>query len=198
VVHGDTDDRADRQRHRRLPVGPDRRVVHPRRRRPLADLARAIAADLLEAAVDDVVHDTAGDGSTSPAPRHGRCRGPRWRKAAAEDANPLIGISDLEAQGGATFPFGAHLAVVEVDTETGHVAWCAMVACDDAGTILNPLIADGQVHGGLAQGIAQALLEEVRYDDDGNPLTANFADYAVVTATELPMFERIQMETPTP
>src|SRR5690606_8629190 len=86
---------------------------------------------------------------------------------------------------------------VEVDTETGRAELVRMVACDDAGTILNPLLADGQVHGGLAQGVTQALLEEVRYDEDGNPLTANLGDYAIVTATELPMFERIQMETPT-
>jgi carbon-monoxide dehydrogenase large subunit len=73
-----------------------------------------------------------------------------------------------------------------------------MVACDDAGTILNPLLVDGQVHGGLAQGVAQALLEEVRYDPDGNPVTANLADYAFISATELPSFERVPMETPTP
>jgi len=71
------------------------------------------------------------------------------------------------------------------------------VACDDAGVILNPLLADGQVHGGLAQGAAQALIEEFRYDPDGNPLTSNFADYPVISATELPMFERVVLETPT-
>jgi carbon-monoxide dehydrogenase large subunit len=63
--------------------------------------------------------------------------------------------------------------------------------------ILNPLLADGQVHGGLAQGAAQALLEEFRYDEDGNPLTGNFADYSVISAPELPMFERVVLETPT-
>ena len=76
--------------------------------------------------------------------------------------------------------------------------YCAVVAVDDAGRILNPLLAEGQVHGGLAQGAAQALYEEVRFDDDGNPLTSNFADYAVISATEVPMFERVMMETPTP
>jgi len=97
-----------------------------------------------------------------------------------------------------SWPFGTHICVVEVDTETGAVELLRLVAVDDAGTILNPLLADGQVHGGLAQGAAQALLEEVRYDEDGNPLTTNFMDYAVITATELPLFERIPMETPTP
>ena len=97
-----------------------------------------------------------------------------------------------------TFPFGAHLAVVEVDMETGRVELQRLVAVDDAGRILNPLMAEGQIHGGLAQGAAQALLEEVRYDDDGNPLTTNFADYAFVSAVEVPSFETVSMETPTP
>ena len=99
---------------------------------------------------------------------------------------------------GSTFPFGSHVCVVEVDTETGSVHVARHVACDDAGTIINPLIVDGQVHGGLAQGIAQALLEEVAYDEDGNPITANLADYGFISAAELPSFERVPMETPTP
>jgi carbon-monoxide dehydrogenase large subunit len=97
-----------------------------------------------------------------------------------------------------TFPFGAHVAVVEVDTETGHVRLVRHVACDDAGRILNPLLVEGQIHGGIAQGAAQALLEEVRFDDDGNPITSNLADYAMISAAELPSFEVVEMETPTP
>jgi len=73
-----------------------------------------------------------------------------------------------------------------------------MVAVDDAGVILNPMLADGQIHGGLAQGVAQALLEEMVYDDDGNPVTSNLADYAFISAAELPSFETVRMETPTP
>ncbi len=166
----------------------------------LYDLAREAAADLLEANADDLVlGDPGEDGRRRfhvagvPAVSVG------WDEVAGAtaEANPLVGVSDFNAPG-PTFPFGAHLAVVEVDTETGAVTLTRLVAVDDAGTILNPLLADGQVHGGLAQGAAQALLEEVRYDEDGNPLTTNFMDYAVITATELPMFERIPMETPTP
>jgi carbon-monoxide dehydrogenase large subunit len=71
------------------------------------------------------------------------------------------------------------------------------VALDDAGTVINPLLAEGQRHGGLAQGAAQALLEEVRYDDAGNPITSNFASYPIVSATELPSFELVTTETPT-
>ena len=99
---------------------------------------------------------------------------------------------------GPTFPFGAHVAVVEVDLETGKVTLVRHVACDDAGTVLNPLIFEGQVHGGIAQGVAQALVEEFAYDADGNPLTANFADYTFISSAELPSFELVHMETPTP
>jgi carbon-monoxide dehydrogenase large subunit len=117
--------------------------------------------------------------------------------AAARGADPLAAVSDF-GQGGPSFPFGAHCAVVEVDADTGKVTLLRHVAVDDAGVLINPLLAEGQVHGGLAQGAAQALLEEVRYDDDGNPQTTNFADYAIISATELPSFERIEMITPTP
>ncbi len=86
---------------------------------------------------------------------------------------------------------------MEVDTETGKVVLLRVVTVDDAGTVINPLLAEGQRHGGIAQGAAQALLEEVVYDSDGNPLTASFADYPFVSATEVPSFELADMETPT-
>jgi carbon-monoxide dehydrogenase large subunit len=98
---------------------------------------------------------------------------------------------------GPTFPFGTHVAVAEVDTETGKAFLRRVVTVDDAGTVINPLLAEGQRHGGIAQGAAQALLEEVVYDSDGNPLTATFADYPFVSATELPSFELVDMATPT-
>ena len=98
---------------------------------------------------------------------------------------------------GATYPFGAHVAVAEVDVESGKAEIVPLVALDDAGVIINPLLAEGQRHGGLAQGAAQALLEEVLYDDDGNPTTSTFADYPIVSATEMPSFELVQSETPT-
>ena len=96
-----------------------------------------------------------------------------------------------------TFPFGAHVAVVEVDTETGSVRLRQHVAVDDAGRLINPLLAEGQVHGGIAQGVAQALLEAVHYDENGQPLTTNFADYPVISAAELPRFDVVHMATPT-
>jgi carbon-monoxide dehydrogenase large subunit len=87
--------------------------------------------------------------------------------------------------------------VVEVDVESGKAQLVRLVALDDAGVVINPLLAEGQRHGGLAQGAAQALLEEVLYDEDGNPTTTTFADYPIVSATELPSFELVTSETPT-
>jgi len=160
----------------------------------LLDVARQRAADLLEAAVEDVVLDEA-EGRFHVAGTPSMSLG--WDELAVEGADPLGGLSDL-AEAKATFPFGAHVAVVEVDTETGDVRLMRLIAVDDAGRILNPLLAEGQVHGGLAQGAAQALYEEVLYDAEGNPLTSTFADYPVVSAAEVPFFERVMMETPTP
>ncbi len=87
--------------------------------------------------------------------------------------------------------------MVEVDTETGKAVLRRVVTVDDAGTVVNPLLAEGQRHGGIAQGAAQAFLEEVIYDVDGNPMTASFADYAFVSAAEMPSFELADMATPT-
>jgi carbon-monoxide dehydrogenase large subunit len=117
----------------------------------------------------------------------------------AEDIGlgPLAAAVDF-SQEGATFPFGAHVAVVEVDMETGAVRPVRHVAVDDCGRILNPLLVNGQQHGGIAQGMAQALWEQVVFDADGNPLTANLADYAMPSAAEFPSFETANTETPSP
>jgi carbon-monoxide dehydrogenase large subunit len=159
----------------------------------LIDAARHEVAELLEAAVDDVVLDRDGG-------RFHVAGAPSlpvdWAALAARARQPLTGLSDFNASS-PTFPFGAHVAVVDVDTVTGKVVLRRHVAVDDAGRVLNPMLADGQVHGGLAQGIAQALMEAIRYDDDGNPVTTNFADYPVISSAELPAFELVHMETPT-
>jgi carbon-monoxide dehydrogenase large subunit len=114
------------------------------------------------------------------------------------DMEPALAFALDFDQGEATFPFGAHVAVVEVDLETGMVKMLRHVAVDDCGRILNPLLVTGQQHGGIAQGIAQALFEAVVYDNDGNPLTANLIDYAVPSAAEFPSFEASNTVTPTP
>ncbi len=159
----------------------------------LIDAARERSAQLLEAAVDDVVLDAdrgAFHVAGTPA------RSVNWAEVAALDPDVLSADHDFEAPM-PTFPFGTHVAVVEVDTETGHTRLRRLIACDDAGTIMNPLIAEGQIHGGIAQGVAQALMEEIVYDADGTPKTTNFADYPVISSAELPSFELVSMETPT-
>jgi carbon-monoxide dehydrogenase large subunit len=166
--------------------------------------ARQRAAELMEAAVDDVVLDAArGAFHVVGAPAITwswadvlASLGERGGSDGPGGHTGLVADHDF-ATTQATYPFGAHVAVVEVDVETGDVRLLRLVACDDAGRVLNPLLAEGQRHGGLAQGAAQALYEHVAFDPDGNPLTTNFADYAVVSAAELPSFELVEMETPT-
>jgi aerobic carbon-monoxide dehydrogenase large subunit len=97
-----------------------------------------------------------------------------------------------------SWPSGAHVAIVEVDTETGAVELLRYVAVDDVGTVVNPTIVEGQIHGGLAQGVAQALYEEAVYDDDGNLLTGNMVTYLVPSAAEFPRWELHRTETPSP
>ena len=97
-----------------------------------------------------------------------------------------------------TYPFGAHIAVVEVDKETGKVTLKRFVACDDVGNVINPMIVDGQIHGGLAQGIGQALFEGVVYDDGGQMVTGSYMDYAMPRADDFPMFETDRKVTPCP
>jgi carbon-monoxide dehydrogenase large subunit len=160
----------------------------------LVDKAKGVAARLLEADVEDVVLDVATGGfHVAGAPALSKS----WADvAAAADPGELLVDTVFQASM-PTYPFGCHIAVVEVDTETGHVRHLRHVACDDAGTMVNPMLLAGQVHGGVAQGVAQALYEEVRYDADGNPITSNLADYTMISADLLPLIERIPMETPT-
>ena len=101
-------------------------------------------------------------------------------------------------QDGQTFPFGCHIAVVEVDVETGHSSLVRHIAVDDCGTVLNQMLVEGQIHGGVAQGVAQALYEEFVYDTEGNPLTTSLTDYAIPSIGEIPFIETVSMETPTP
>jgi carbon-monoxide dehydrogenase large subunit len=102
------------------------------------------------------------------------------------------------AQPKLTFAYGAHLALVTVDVETGQARLIRLVAADDAGRILNPLLAEGQRHGAIAQGVGQALYEEMVYDEDANPLTATLAEYTVPSAPDLPSFDLLSRQTPTP
>jgi carbon-monoxide dehydrogenase large subunit len=176
----------------------------------VVDKARHLAARLLEADEADIVVDTvAGTVGVAGAPAAALDWAALARAAADAAGSPDDpvdhddGTTGLAAQldfvqDGATFPFGAHIAVVEVDRDTGRVTLLRHVAVDDCGTVLNPLLVEGQQHGGVAAGVSQALYEAVVYDDDGNPLTANLMDYALPSAAEFPSFEVHSTETPTP
>lgn len=159
-------------------------------------LSRAceVAAALLEAAPCDI-ELTDGQFRVSGVPD----AAVGWEQVAgraAQDGSPLRADHDF-VPADATFPFGAHVSVVEVDVETGLVTPLRHVAVDDCGRVLNPLLVAGQQHGGVAQGMSQALWEEFRYDSDGNPVTATFADYAIPAATEVPSLTVSNTETPT-
>ena len=168
----------------------------------LVQRAREIAAHLLEAGVDDIELTEQGLGVKGVADRV-----VSWSQAAAaaEDgtgspdgtASALREELDFK-QGQSSFPFGSHIAVVEVDLDTGFVTQLRHVAVDDCGRILNPMLVEGQQHGGIAQGISQALFELVSYDEDGNPTSGNLASYAIPTAADLCSFEASTTETPTP
>ena len=159
--------------------------------------AKQLAARILEADEADIVVDTAsGTIGVAGVPAQALTWGDLAAKAS-ETGEQLDGEFDFH-QEGATFPFGAHIAVVEVDSGTGKVRLVRHVAVDDCGTVLAPLLVEGQQHGGIAAGVGQALFEEVRFDDDANPITSNLADYAMPSAAELPSFEVHSTQTPTP
>ncbi|HEV8296638.1 MAG TPA: xanthine dehydrogenase family protein molybdopterin-binding subunit [Acidimicrobiales bacterium] len=165
----------------------------------VVDRAKALAADLLEAAVDDIVHDAGGFAVAGvPSREIGwvEVAAAAAARAAAGEREGLFAEIDWERPA-STFPFGAHVSIVEVDRETGAVELLEHVAVDDCGTVMNPLLRDGQVHGGIAQGAAQALLEQIVYDADGNLLTSNLADYAFVSTAELPSYTVDYTVTPT-
>ncbi len=188
----------------------------------LVDEARKQAAELLEAAPSDVVLDVeAGTFHVAGSPGASTVGWPDVGLALAGPANGGDGNGSRSSNGastadpdlssgfgfkcesdyepeGPTVPYGAYAAVVEVDVDTGEVTLTRMVTIDDAGTILNPMIALGQVHGGVGQGIGQALWEEFAYDDAGNAQTGNFLDYAFPSAAEMCSFESSLTENPSP
>ena len=163
---------------------------------------KQLAAHLLEANVDDIV---VGEGGLQVAGVPARILS--WADLASavkDDARRPEGLEarlahelDFDA-GSSSFPFGSHVAVVEIDRDTGRVELVRHIAVDDCGRVLNPLLVKGQQHGGIAQGVAQVLYEHVQYDEDANPITANLMDYAMPSAAELPSYEVYNTETPSP
>lgn len=201
IVHGDTSrirGGSGTYGSRSIARGGMAAVANARRVR---DKARRIAAHLLEAAVEDVVLEREVF-QVRGAPD----RQVTWRQVAetahggtlpSELEPGLEGKEDFSASG-LLFPFGAHVALVEVERDTGLVHLRRYVAIDDSGVLVNPLLADGQVHGGLAQGIGQALWERAAYDESGQPLAGSLMDYAVPKAGDLPSFETAHTVTPSP
>jgi len=168
----------------------------------IREKATAIAAHLLEVSPGDLVADGA----------QFRVRGSPQRTVSFPDVaraaykgaklppgtDPGLEATHFFAPPDRVFPFGTHICVVEVDPDTGEVAIRRYVAVDDCGNILNPLLVAGQVHGGIAQGLAQALYEEAIYDQEGQLLTAGFLDYAVPRAAHVPVMELDHTVTPSP
>jgi carbon-monoxide dehydrogenase large subunit len=160
----------------------------------LLDRARDAAARLLEVDAADVEGPVDGGFRIAGVPG----RAVTWAElaSAAREDGGLV-AQGVSRDPGSTFPFGAHVAVVEVDVQTGDARSLRHVAVDDCGRVLNPVLVRGQQHGGIAQGVAQALYEEVRYDGAGNPITTTLTGYAMPGPLDLPRFECANTQTPT-
>jgi carbon-monoxide dehydrogenase large subunit len=165
----------------------------------LVERARSLAAQRLEVATDDVVLSDEGRFEVAGAPGSGVSWAELARAIAdgTAEGDALDVEYDFEIEE-SSYPFGTHVAVVEVDTDTGETRLVRHVAVDDCGIVLNPMLVAGQVHGGIAQGAAQALFEEVVFDETGSPLTSSLATYGFPSAAELPSYETGHTETPSP
>lgn len=156
----------------------------------VVDNARKLAAAKFEAAVEDVVLSDNGEFHVAGTP----AQTISWaalagEQTSAEETPELSCVTMMDNEGKNTFPSGTHVAVVELDTLTGKSDLIKFVGVDDAGAIINPVILEGQLHGGIAAGVGQALCETVRYDEWGTPKSSNFADYWMPTSDMLPDFE---------
>jgi carbon-monoxide dehydrogenase large subunit len=164
--------------------------------------ARKIAAHLLEAAEEDIVFED-GKAYVKGSPDSAKTIQEIALQASVaynlpEGVEPFLDETTYYDPPNCTYPFGTHVCVVEVDRETGQVTPIKYVAVDDVGNVLNPLIVDGQLHGGIVQGLAQALYEGAHYDDDGQLITGTMADYAIPKASMLPWMELDRTVTPSP
>ena len=155
--------------------------------------AQQIAANLLEAATQDLIH---ADSRFSV--RGVPDRSVTWQQVAAAAKGSLSSREDIKAGVGMLFPFGSHVAVVEVDKDTGRVKILSYMSVDDAGFLINPLLVQGQVHGGLAQGIGQALWEEAAFDEAGQLVSSTLMDYAIPKTDDLVSFKNDHTRTHSP
>ncbi len=203
VLHGDTDQGAwgwDTYGSRSLSVGGE---ALARAARKVQEKAKRICGALLEAAPEDIElidgkYQVKGspDKAMTMAEISGAAHIPPNELPA--DIEPGLEESSFYDPENFVFPFGAHACVVDVDAETGKVTVVRYVAVDDCGPAINPMLIDGQVHGGIVHAIGQVLYEQVVYDEDGQLVTGTFVDYALPTAAEVPHFETDRTETPSP
>ncbi len=200
VVHGDTDDTPyglGTYASRSTPVGGAATAVVARK---IADKARHIAAHLLEAAVEDIEQD-AGKFFVKGSPEVHKTIGDVALAAYTNLPEGMeYGLEDVTYYNppNLTFPYGSYVVVVEVDADTGVWKVNRMVALDDCGVRINPMIVEGQIHGGLTEGFAMSSMQWITFDEDGNCIGSNFMDYLIPTAWETPKFELLETVTPSP
>jgi len=167
------------------------------------DKGKQLAASLLEASADDI-DVVPGRGLGVKGSPDANVSWADLARAAVDTDNlpegmdPGLAAETDFATPDSSYPFGAHISLVEVDTETGLTKLLRHVTVDDSGRILNPLLAEGQIHGGIAQGAAQALFELIDFDEDGNCTTGSLVSYAIPSASDLPSYETERTETPSP
>ncbi len=200
VIHGDTEEAPPSiGSFGSRSAAVDGSACYEATRKVQAKAAR-IAAHLLEASEEDIEF---GDGGARVA---GTDSSVSWEEIAKTAYQPHLLPEGMEggleahaifSPGNATWPFGTHIAVVEVDPDTGNVQILRYIGMDDCGNVISPMIVDGQIHGGIAQGIGQALFEDAVYDGDGNLLAGSLMDYILPTAADLPFFELDRTVTPT-
>ena len=202
VLHGDTSishNGLDTYGSRSLPVGG---VALCYAAEKVIDKARQIAAHMQEVAADDLEFADGTFRVKGSPEKETTLASVAWAAFAAHDLpegmEPGLEATAVYDPPNFSWPGGAHAAVVEVDTETGDTRLVRYVAVDDVGTVVNPLVVDGQVHGGITQGISAALYEEGSYDEEGNLQTANLVTYLVPSAAELPSFELERTESKSP
>ena len=176
----------------------------------IKDKARAIAAHEFEADVEDVEYLVNDEGvgvvQVKGSPDQSKVVGEFMGIATSaaggwslpEGMEPFLDETSYYDPPDCTYPFGTHICVVEVEAETGEVNILRYIAVDDVGKVINPMIVDGQVHGGIAQGVAQALWESAQYDENGQLVSGSLMDYAIPRADLLPSFELDRTETPSP
>jgi carbon-monoxide dehydrogenase large subunit len=201
VKHGDTDvvpRGVGTFGSRSTPVGGSAVFSNAERVR---ERAKKIAAHLLEAAEEDMLL-IGGQFQVKGVPDSSVS----WEEVAQaaygtrlpEELRGVLQSDEDFTPQGETFPFGAHVCIVEIDPETGHVDVVRYVTVDDCGRVINPLLVEGQVHGGIAQGVGQALLEGARFDEMGNLISGSLMDYTLPRAEHFPVFETHRTETPSP